>query len=85
MSNIIPIENVSSEALASMIITYRSLGLFKDKAKEAMTELSKRQDNGDNFDYETFISQKLKEVPKSEINPEISKFLSSLTYLNNTK
>lgn len=80
-----PLERPSSEALASMIVAYRSLGLFKDQAKKAMAELAKRQDEGDDFDYEAFISQKLKEVPKSEINPEISKFLSSLAYLGSAK
>ncbi len=78
-------ERPSSEALASMIVAYRSLGLFKEQAKEAMAELARRQDEGDNFDYESFISQKLKEVPKSDMNPEISKFLSSLAYLGYSK
>ena len=73
-----PLKRPSSEALAAMVVAYRSLGLFKDQAKEAMSELAKRQDEGDDFDYESFISQKMKDVPKSEINPEISKFLSSL-------
>jgi Holliday junction resolvasome RuvABC DNA-binding subunit len=80
-----PTERPSSEALASMVVAYRSLGLFKDQAKEAMSELAKRKDEGDDFDYETFISQKLKEVPKSDMNPEISKFLSSLAYLGSAR
>jgi hypothetical protein len=76
-------DKISSEALAAMIVTYRSLGLFKDQAREAMIELSKRKDFGDSFDYESFISQKLDDVPKSEIHPDISRFITSLTYLGN--
>lgn len=75
----------SSEALCAMIVAYRSLGLFKDKAKEAMSELARRKDSGDDFDFETFITKKLDEVPKPDISPEVSRFLSSLTYLGNNK
>jgi hypothetical protein len=75
----------SSEALSAMIVTYRSLGLFKDEAKQAMTELAKRQDEGDDFDFESFIDAKLNEVPKSDINSDVSKFLRSLSFIGSSK
>jgi len=75
----------SSEALAAMIVAYRSLGLFKDEAKQAMADLAKRRDEGDNFDFESFIDSKLNEVPKSDINSDVSKFLRSLSFIGNLK
>ena len=75
----------SSEALAAMIVAYRSLGLFKDEAKQAMADLAKRRDEGDNFDFESFIDAKLNEVPKSDINSDVSKFLRSLSFIGNLK
>ena len=68
-----------------MIVAYRSLGLFKDEAKQAMSELAKRKDQGDDFDFESFIKTKLNEVPKSDINSDVSKFLRSLSFIGNSK
>lgn len=76
---------LTSEALAAMIVAYRSLGLFKDEAKQAMSELAKRKDQGDDFDFELFIKTKLNEVPKSDINSDVSKFLRSLSFIGNSK
>jgi spore coat protein CotH len=78
-------DKTSSETLASMIVAYRSLGLFKDQAKKAMIELAKRRDEGDDFDFESFIEAKLNEVPKSDFNSDVSKFLRSLSFIGNSR
>lgn len=73
-----PESKPSSESLAAIIVGYRSLGLFKDKAREAMAELARRETEGDDFEYEAWIDAKLKEIPQSDINPEVLKIVSSI-------
>lgn len=76
----------TSEALAAMIVAYKSLGLFKESAKQAMIELDRRKnEDKDPFDYESFISQKLSEIPKSELNPEIMSALSAISVIGSVK
>lgn len=67
----------TSESLAAIIVTYRSLNLFKDNARDAMIELLKRKDKGDTFDFESYIEEKLKAIPKP--NNEVSKALSFIS------
>lgn len=75
----------TSEALAAIIVAYRSLGVFKNKAKQAMIELARRQvEDNDPFDYESFIKQKLAEIPKSELNPEIISALFTLSSIGSS-
>ena len=50
--------------LADIIIANRYLGLYKDLAVTAMEELSKRRMSGDNFQYEQYIEDELKKLPK---------------------
>ena len=78
-------EPITSQALAAKIVAYRALGVFKDEARDAMIELAKRKDDGDDFDYENFIAEKLEEVPKSQLNPEIVSFLSSISHLGGAR
>lgn len=77
--------NKSSETLASIIVAYRSLGLFKDQAREAMIELYKRKSSGDTFDYDGYIKDKLKGIPKTELNQEAMAFMNSIIGLGNIK
>jgi hypothetical protein len=80
-----PDDKPTSQALAAKVVAYRALGLFKDDARLAMAELARRKDEGDDFDFEKYIEDKLKEVPKSQLNPEIVKFLSSLAHIGNAR
>ena len=80
-----PSDKPTSEALAAKVVAYRALGMFKDEAREAMIELAKRKDEGDEFDYEEYISAKLEDVPKSQLNPDIIKFMSSLAHLGSAR
>jgi len=54
----------SSKTLAAIVMSYRALGLNKPQAIAAMQELAERKANGDDFDYETWIKEQLKNVPK---------------------
>lgn len=54
----------TSKTLAAIVVSYRALGMHKAEAIEAMQELAERKANGDDFDYEAWIKEKLDEVPK---------------------
>jgi hypothetical protein len=68
-----------SRSLAAMIVAYKAFGINKELAKEAMVELRSRKESLDSFDYECFIKNELDKLPKSNINPELIKSLSSVT------
>ena len=46
-----------NETLASIVVTYRVLGLFKNLAKEAMVEIMNRKSSGCTFDFDSFIKE----------------------------
>lgn len=73
--------NASEESLAAIVVAYRSLGIFEDKAKEAMIELSKRKENGSSFDYEKYIQDKLSLIPKPNFNSDVFKFIRSVSLI----
>ena len=56
----------SSAKLAEMVVCYRYLGLYKEVSVLAMSELGKRRADGDDFDYEAYISEKLDGLPKMD-------------------
>jgi len=65
--------NISSQSaikLADMVITYRYLGLYKEASILAMEELGKRRASGDDFDFETYIAEKIETLPKLDTNVE---------------
>lgn len=68
-----------SEGLASIIVAYRSLGLFKDDAKNAMAELMRRKDEGNIFDFEKFISDEIKKLPQPTIPNEALSMLKAIS------
>jgi len=68
----------TNEGLCAIIVAYRSLGLFKQEARNAMIELAKRKDSGSEFDSEGFIKAELEKVPKSQVNPEVARMLASI-------
>lgn len=73
-----PEDKSTSEALAAIIVAYRALGLFKEEAKQAMSELARREAEGDKFDYEQYIKSKLADVPKPELNEDTVKLMASI-------
>ena len=66
----VSITEQSSEALAAKVVCYRILKLHKEAAKEAMVELQRRKDNGDNFNFSEYIEQKIKEIPEPSVGSE---------------
>lgn len=65
-SQMASIKTSSSETLAAHVVVYRALKINKDIAVACMKELAKRKDDGDDFDFETYIENKLAEVPKPQ-------------------
>jgi hypothetical protein len=65
-------EKPTSQLLAARVVLYRALGYEKEKAIEAMKELTLRKQAGDEFDFEQYISEKLQEFPKSTFNSNVS-------------
>ncbi len=64
------IEEQTSQALAAKVVSYRILNLNKEAAIEAMQELSRREANGDNFDYDSYINKKIEEIPSPSMGHE---------------
>lgn len=58
------IPEFSSEKLCDIIICNRYLGVYKDLAVSCMIELSNRRSNGNDFDFESYIDNNYKELPK---------------------
>jgi len=59
------IASASPQFLAAQVVVYRSLGMNKDFAISCMAELTRRrEEDGEEFDYETFIEEQLAEIPK---------------------
>ena len=61
------IPSFTSEKLADIIVLNRYLGLYDDLAAEAMEELVKRREAGETFEYEAYINENLKNLPKIEL------------------
>ncbi len=64
----VKIEERSSEVLVIQVVAYRVFGSDRDGAEEAMNELSRRRDEGDDFPFEATIEEKIKELPVVEDN-----------------
>lgn len=60
----INIEEMANELLAVNVVVYRTLHINKELAVQSMIELTKRRERGDSFNYEEFIENKIKEMPK---------------------
>ena len=58
------IPTFSSEKLCQFVVCYRYLNYDKDLAISAMGELAKRRNNGDKFDFESYIEESLSTLPK---------------------
>lgn len=64
MSFALKLKELTSEQICEVIVTFRCIGLLKDESKMAMVELLNRKKNGDLFDYNQYINQKISEFPK---------------------
>jgi len=52
------------QKIADLIIANRYLGMFPNIATAAMSELSKRRENGSEFAYEQYITEQINKLPK---------------------
>ena len=70
----------TSVKLCDLIILYRYLGLYKALYTASMEELAQRRINGDDFDFETYIDDNLKDLPEIKINilPDLSQVLNQV-------
>ena len=70
--------NDKSEILALHVVFYRTFGINKDKAISSMKELCKRREEGDEFDFEEYISEKIKSLPV----PKGNKVADTIKFIN---
>ncbi len=56
------IQNKPSELLAAIIVSNRVIGLFAAESRSAMIELMTRRQLGSDFNFESYIEQKIKEI-----------------------
>lgn len=88
------IPSKTSEDLAAHVVAYRSLGIDKKFALVCMAELARRRELGEDFNFEDFIDQETKKMPKmhdldlvkqaASINNNIKVFGSSIIGKPNT-
>ena len=64
VSRLISVGFSTSESLAAHVVVYRTLGLDKELAQVCMKELARRRTLGEEYNYETYIEEKIKEIPK---------------------
>ena len=65
------IENIKQftpHKLCEIIVTARYLGSMREEAIKCMEELARRRENGDTFQYESFIDQMAKKLPNFKVN-----------------
>ena len=65
-SQMASVKTSPSKTLAAHVVAYRALKTNKDIALACMNELAKRKDDGDNFDYESYIEAELAKIPKPQ-------------------
>jgi hypothetical protein len=69
------IKSSKSKSLAVWVIVYRTIGANKELSLRCMQELARRREEcGDDFDYEGFIEEEVKKFPKPE-KMDIAKLL----------
>jgi hypothetical protein len=70
------ISNVTSIKLCDIVITYKYIGFNKDLAILCMEELSNRRQNGDIFDFESYIDTEYSKLP--ELNFSVTDFSAAI-------
>lgn len=69
-----------SKKLCHIIVSHRYLNMNKELAILAMEELSKRRQNGDDFNFEAFIEESINELPPLNFNmPDLRLLLSKIS------
>lgn len=72
------IKKAGSKNLAGYVVVYRSLGIYKELSIKCMQELMDRRVGGDEFNFEEYIEEQLKNIPKPNDLKNISSILKGL-------
>ena len=65
--------------LADIVIANRYLGLYKELSVSAMEELGKRRVGGDTFEFEIYIDDEFKKLPKLDFSlPDLGSLINQL-------
>jgi|SRR5579885_521493 len=73
------IPSYSSEKLCEMIVCERYVGFYPEVSVACMEELAVRRDAGDQFDFETYIDNAYKTLPKLDFTvPDLRSVLTTL-------
>jgi len=69
----------TSEKLCEIVVCDRYFGCFKSLAIISMEELASRRIQGDTFDFENYIGNSLKDLPKLDFSiPDVGNVLRQL-------
>jgi hypothetical protein len=78
-ANIEDVTQFSTQKLCDIIVCYRYLGLNKDLSIKCMAELGVRRAKGENFDFEFYIDNALKDMPVLDFQmPDLGTVLRQL-------
>lgn len=73
------IKNAGSKNLAGYVVAYRLLNIHKELSILCMEELMIRRSNGDDFNFEEYIENELKDAPKPNDLTSIQNILKGLS------
>lgn len=74
------IKKASSKILAGYVVTYKLLNNFKELSIKCMQELMDRRASGDQFNFEEYIEDQLKDTPKPTDLNKISQVLKGMSF-----
>lgn len=59
---------MTNERLCDVVVSFQYLGVMRDEALLSMTELARRRNLGEVFDYEGYIAKALTTLPKFKLD-----------------
>ncbi len=72
------VKKAGSKNLAGYVVAYRLLGIYKELSIKCMKELMNRRSAGDDFNFEEYIEDELKDAPKPNDLKKVSSILKGL-------
>jgi len=70
------LSQMNNERLCEIVVAFHYLGILKEEAILAMTELANRRDKNDPFEYEKKIEELLQLLPKVKL--DLNKILKTI-------
>jgi hypothetical protein len=61
--NAVRLDDLSAQELCDVVVAFRYLGVFRERAVQCMEELARRRTIGDTFDFEKYIEETVKNLP----------------------